>query len=68
MDDVICPFCDESGFDLTGLKTHLQAGWHGACQRFAACDECPSCHATTFGVCKNCITKPPSKPGSGEEG
>ncbi len=28
--DIECPFCDEGGFDLIGLKDHLLTG----CQKF----------------------------------
>nr|WP_321182379.1 hypothetical protein [Methylobacterium sp. Leaf122] len=33
---VICPFCDEDGFDLYGLKTHFNMGW---CEPFEAISE-----------------------------
>jgi hypothetical protein len=26
MNEVVCPFCGEGGFDLAGLKSHLQSG------------------------------------------
>lgn len=25
--DVACPFCEEKGFDMIGLKMHLIRGW-----------------------------------------
>jgi len=30
-EDRVCPFCGERGFDLIGLKAHLQ---HGDCEKF----------------------------------
>lgn len=30
-EDVTCPFCKEEGFDLGGLKTHLE---HGDCDKY----------------------------------
>lgn len=30
-EDVSCPFCKEDGYDLGGLKTHLE---HGDCDKF----------------------------------
>lgn len=29
--DATCPFCGETGFDLTGLKGHLE---HGDCEPY----------------------------------
>ena len=26
-EDVTCPFCKDTGFDLAGLKQHLAVGW-----------------------------------------
>lgn len=26
-EDVCCPFCKETGFDLIGLKIHIERGW-----------------------------------------
>ena len=30
-DEVTCPFCGETGFDKTGLKSHLE---HGDCDKY----------------------------------
>jgi hypothetical protein len=35
---VTCPFCNESGFDLIGLKDHLQ---HGDCEPFNNLEDLP---------------------------
>ena len=34
-EDVVCPFCKESGFDLAGLKGHLE---RGLCEIYNAID------------------------------
>ena len=35
-DDLLkCPFCWDSGFDLLGLKLHLENGW---CERYEELD------------------------------
>ena len=26
-ENIICPFCKDDGFDLVGLKHHLNIGW-----------------------------------------
>lgn len=38
--DIICPWCGEGGYDLFGLKEHLQGTvfWSG-CEKFIECDE-----------------------------
>jgi hypothetical protein len=28
-EDTACPFCGEPGYDLIGLKHHLNSGWCG---------------------------------------
>lgn len=33
--DVTCPFCKDDGFDLAGLKNHLE---HGDCEIFNKTD------------------------------
>lgn len=33
--EVACPFCGDNGFDLIGLKHHLDAGW---CDAYNAID------------------------------
>ncbi len=40
-DDVVCPFCGETGYDLVGLKQHLTIGglMHGACEKFVEISE-----------------------------
>jgi hypothetical protein len=34
----VCPFCGEDGFDLTGLKSHLQ---HGDCEVYEVLENPP---------------------------
>ena len=41
--DKVCPFCEESGFDLIGLRIHLS---QGHCPRYASLTDnadCPWC-------------------------
>lgn len=35
VEDVVCPFCEEDGFDLIGLKLHFLNGW---CEAFMNLD------------------------------
>lgn len=39
-EDVVCPFCGERGFDLYGLKIHLEGTLLAEpCTEFMACGE-----------------------------